>query len=180
MERYIAFLRGINVGGHRKVTMGQLRECLQVLPIQDLQTYIQSGNMVFTAQIDEEGVLEKGIAEAMFNYFGFEVPVLVRTVGKIAQIFKANPFWDTPGFNAKKAYFVLLHQLPEVDHRGHLAQLDEGSEEVILIGDCVYLYCHKGYGTAKINNNTIEQKLNVSATTRNFNTVQRLLEMAQS
>jgi uncharacterized protein (DUF1697 family) len=110
MENYFAFLRGINVGGHRIIPMAQLRQSLKELPLKNVQTYIQSGNIIFKANEQQENLLTATISKQINEDFSFEVPVLVKSGKDLLQVFNANPYVSRKDFDLKNCYFTLLQE----------------------------------------------------------------------
>ena len=175
METYIALLRGINVSGQKKIPMAELRELLNRLEFKNVQTYIQSGNVVFQLKKTDNNVLSKKISEAIQKHFDFLVPVLVITHAELKSIFNNCPF---PQEKKEKSYFTLLTNEPNKDVISALHDLNYPEEEIILTNKCVYFFSEKSYGKVKYNNNLIERKLKVAATSRNYNTMKKLLELS--
>lgn len=91
-EKYIAFLRGINVGGHKKVPMAELKKMLTGMGCKNVVTLLNSGNVIFDTETVTEPSLEKRISEELEKTFGFPVPVLIRTAKAIQQLFDTDPF----------------------------------------------------------------------------------------
>lgn len=176
-KTFIALLRGINVGGQKKIKMAELRETLTRTGLENVQTYIQSGNVIFESSEGNLKGLENSIRETILKDFGFEVPTLVISGNEIKEILEANPFAEKEEEN--KLYYVLLKKAPEKDLVAQFEEVNYPNEDFQVTEKCVYLMCKKGYGNAKLNNNLIEQKLKVEATTRNHKTMQKLLEMTQ-
>ena len=176
MNSYIALLKGINVGGHKKVPMAELRELLTKTGFIDVRTYIQSGNVFF--QSSEEIVLkiEEQIKEAILSYFGFEVSVLIRTRSDLQRIFDACPFTEEKKI---KSYFTMLHDTPEEELVKIASEKVYEGEEYKIIKDCIYFFCKKGYGQAKFNMNFFERKLKTTGTARNYNTMAKLLSLSE-
>lgn len=177
MKTYIALLRGINVSGQKKIKMADLKQALENSGLQNVKTYIQSGNIVFDSEITETDLLQDKIYSAVLNDFTFEVPVLVKTSNQMEQILVANPFADEVETN--RLYFVLLKKSPEQSLVDEFNELNFVNEDFNITKACVYLCCKKGYGNAKLNNNLLERKLKVQATTRNLRTMQKLVEMTK-
>ncbi|MER3375449.1 MAG: DUF1697 domain-containing protein [Allomuricauda sp.] len=177
MKTFIALLRGINVSGQKKIKMAELRETLTQNGLENVQTYIQSGNIIFDSEVLETSTLEHTIHKAIAQDFGFEVPTLVVSGSAIQKVLEDNPFANKAEEN--RLYYVLLKQAPEKDVVAQFEELSFTNEDFHVTEKCVYLMCKKGYGNAKLNNNLIERKLKVEATTRNQKTMQKLLEMAQ-
>ncbi|MBT8253213.1 MAG: DUF1697 domain-containing protein [Flavobacteriaceae bacterium] len=174
MKTFIALLRGINVGGHKKVPMAELREILAARGLQHVQTYIQSGNVVF--QSEKSTVqLESDIHEAIKEHFRFDVPVLVRTHQNLKDILDNCPFEKE---KKEKSYFTLLQSPPEASRMAEVAMLEYPGEEFVVTPECIYYFSAVGFGKAKFNWKGVERKLNVSMTARNFRTVQKLLSLS--
>tara|TARA_R110002167_G_scaffold24608_10_gene86282 strand:+ start:185 stop:733 length:549 start_codon:yes stop_codon:yes gene_type:complete len=179
MITFIALLRGINVSGQKKIKMTDLGSVLRQLGLQEVVTYIQSGNVVFkTSEVDPKKLAVK-IHNALEANFGFDIHVVVRTKTELERILVQSPYKDPKAIEANKIYYVLLHEEPD----GELIQDFVGetfiNEQFVITKDCVYLACSNGYGKAKLNNNLIERKLKVAATTRNHRTLTKLLELAE-
>lgn len=157
--------------------MADLRTLLEDLHFKEVQTYIQSGNVVFKTDMDQEADIEDKIKVGIHGAFGFDVPVLVRTKKDIERIIAANPFRSQEILNGNMMYYVLLKRLPKKELINSLENIPYENEKCKVIDDCAYLVCFKGAGKAKLNNNIIENKLQVPATTRNHRTMLKLLEM---
>jgi uncharacterized protein (DUF1697 family) len=178
MQTYIALLRGINVSGQKKVKMADLRNLLETIPFQHVQTYIQSGNILFEHEQTAAANLEEKIASTIREKYGFEVSVLVKTPEELNQILENNPFLQDPGKDPNRMYFTLLSEVPAPERIEKLKTFDYHPEEYVLDGTTVYFFSPHGYGRARMNNNFFENQLKVSATTRNLKTMQKLVEMA--
>ncbi|WP_353779077.1 DUF1697 domain-containing protein [Winogradskyella sp. 3972H.M.0a.05] len=175
MNTYIALLKGINVGGHRKVPMAELRELLAKVGFKDVRTYIQSGNVVLKSSEKSNEAIEDSIQKAIAKHFGFEVFVMIKTRNDLKRIFDNCPFSEE---KKKSSYFTILHSSPSEDMIAEASQKIYENEEYTIIDDCIYYYCEKGYAKAKFNMNYFERKLNTTGTTRNYNTMVKLIEMS--
>ncbi|MCJ7465632.1 MAG: DUF1697 domain-containing protein [Maribacter sp.] len=180
MTTYIALLRGINVGGQKKVLMMELRTVLGKFDFKDVQTYIQSGNIVFGSPETKTAILEDKIKAAIFQGFGIQVPVLVKSGKELEEIFDGNPYTDHDDIKDNKIYFVILKEKASATNTQGLEKESYENEKFVVTENCVYLACARGYGNAKLNNNLLERKLKVEATTRNYRTLQKLIEMAKN
>ena len=172
MNKYIILLRGINVSGKNKLPMQDLRELLDGLGYLNVQTYIQSGNIILDTHEKKAEVIIK-IHEAILNRFGYDVPVIIKTVSEVRKVITEYPF---PIENPKIVAFVFLNQKTtetEIDIKGIL------EDEYHIDNDMVYIYCPTGFGKTKLSNNLFERKLKVTATTRNYNTTMKLLELSK-
>lgn len=177
MQTYIALLRGINVGGQKKIKMVELRSTLEKLELKEVRTYIQSGNIVFASDKTNKNTIAELIHSVIKTDFGFSVPTLVVTAREIEEILDKNPFSEE---EAAQLYFVLLKNVPNQDLVEEFNAIKFENEEFHISDRCVYLNCKTAYGKAKLGNNLIERKLKVEATTRNLRTMKKLVEMAKS
>lgn len=175
MNTYIALLRGINVSGQKKIKMAELRSVLENMGLKNVQTYIQSGNIVFDHNDTDTKALEIRVHDEIEKQFGFDVPVLILESRDVDRILNESPFEDD-GDN--KLYYVLLKNAPTEDLKSAFNNLQFDQEDFHITDTCVYLFCRNGYGNAKLNNNLIERKLKVEATTRNLKTMLKLLELS--
>jgi uncharacterized protein (DUF1697 family) len=180
MTTYIALLRGINVGGQKKMLMKELRSVLAKFDFKDVRTYIQSGNIIFDSPESNTDILEYKIKSAIFQGFGIQVPVLVKSGKELEEIYDRNPFTDQNDIKDNNIYFVILKEKASPTHIQGLEKESYVNERFVVTENCVYLACGKGYGNAKLNNNLLERKLKVEATTRNYRTLQKLIEMAKN
>jgi uncharacterized protein (DUF1697 family) len=175
METYVAILRGINVSGQKMIKMDDLKKHLKELPFKNIRTYIQSGNIIFEHVKAEHAGLAEQIENKITQKFGFQVPVIVRSCADLNQIINNNPFKE----DTEKLYVIFLSELPQPKNIEKLMKIEKTTEQFYLFEDVIYLLCPAGYGKSKLNNNFFEQKLKVTATTRNWNTVIKLTEMSQ-
>lgn len=178
MTTYIALLRGINVSGQKKIKMAELREHLAELSYQHIQTYIQSGNILFEREETSTATIEEEIQEKIEEKYGFDVPTMVKTKEDFEHVVSHHPFIRQRNEDPKYVHVTFLAEEPDPEHVTVLRAGEYASEEYELDGNYFYLFAPDGYGRAKLNNNFIERKLKVRATTRNWKTVNKLLEMA--
>ncbi|MBS1589213.1 MAG: DUF1697 domain-containing protein [Bacteroidetes bacterium] len=179
MELFIALLRGVNVNGKNKLNMQVLRQSLEQAGYNEVQTYIQSGNILFKSAEINVDYLQKALQKLIFSQFKFSVPVIVLTNEQLSKILIENPFLSDLSVNVKGLYYCLLQQYPQNSSQC-LKNIPESKDNFIITGKTVYLLVQNGYGNTKLNNNFFEKKLNVTATTRNHQTLQKLLEMSQN
>ncbi|MGX1928518.1 DUF1697 domain-containing protein [Flagellimonas sp. 2504JD4-2] len=177
MKSFIAFLRGINVSGQKKIKMVELKQVLEDGGLQNVVTYIQSGNLVFESDETDIGKLEITINKTILDAFGFDVPILVLTLDELEQILESNPYADEP--DTKSLYYVMLKTKPNSDLVGAFSQVKFENEDFTITDNCVYLRCKAGYGKAKLSNNLIERKLKVEATARNLRTMLKMVDLAK-
>lgn len=170
---YIAILRGINVSGSKKLPMAELRSLLSKLSFSDVQTYIQSGNVVFQSDEKDQIKLGNQIAEAIKKQYDYDVPVLVKTIAEWKIAIANNPF--TAEDIAKQA-ITFLATKPAIA----TFEIDSKEDRFEIINTEVYLYCPNGFGRSKLTNNLFERKLKTQATTRNYKTIYKLLDLAEA
>lgn len=181
MAKYISILRGINVGTGRKVPMADLKKLCENMGLQNLQTYIQSGNVVFELpQPESVSELETRLQKAFTQAFGFDIPVLIRSDKEWAGSIAKNPFWNDPNADINLLHMTLLKEIPAVAKIEAILQLDFSPDQFQIVGNNVFIYCANGYGKTKITNDFFEKKLGVEASTRNWKTVMKLHEMINS
>jgi uncharacterized protein (DUF1697 family) len=173
---FIALLRGINVGGHRKVAMGKLCELCTEAGLGDVRSYVNSGNLVFTATGNAEA-LEKRIEAAIAEHYGFDVDVMVRSARDWFGYVRGNPFTElSEKFPAKVMLSVPKRKLG-ADAVDILRRKAVGEEQVERVGDVIWLYFADGAGRSKL---AVAAPGPVPVTTRNWRTVLKLEEMAKS
>jgi len=175
---YISMLRGINVGGHNLVPMERLRALLEACGFHSVQTYIQSGNVVFQAPRNEPVALSRKIEAAVLREFGFPVSVITRTPQDLGRVLQSNPFVKEVKSAPAKVHVAFLADIPPADAAKKLRGMATTAERVCCSGREVYLYFENGMGKAKLTGSVIERVLGLKATARNWNTVSKLNEMA--
>ncbi|TRX50021.1 DUF1697 domain-containing protein [Fulvivirga sp. M361] len=174
---YIALLRGINVSGQKIIKMAELKLNFEKWGFKKVKTYIQSGNIIFNATDNDPNQLAVMIAEKILDTYGFDVSVVVKSPSDLAKIIHENPFANDADKETHRVYFTLLAQPPSEGNIQKLSEYDFSPEQYILQGTVIYFYSPKAYGKAKMNNNFFENKLKVAATTRNFKTLNKLIDM---
>src|SRR5690606_14104314 len=133
--------RGINVSGQKKVPMAELRKVLTNSGFENVQTYIQSGNVIFKSSEENLQKLEQIISQAIKSCFGFEVPVLVVKPSSLEQIFNDCPFSKE---TKESSYFILLYNAPDKIFMEEASKLSYGNEEIFITNSCVYLHSSIG------------------------------------
>ncbi len=172
MRKIIILLRGINVSGKNKLPMAELRELLNILGFQNVQTYIQSGNIILDSEETKSNVRQK-IKEGIKDKFDYDVPVIIKTVSEIKKAVNNYPF---PKENEKVVAFGFLNKKPESKEIEIKKSLND---QYKIDNDMIYFYCPDGFGKSKLTNNLFERKLKVTATTRNLRTTLKLIELAE-
>ncbi|MBX2930573.1 MAG: DUF1697 domain-containing protein [Chitinophagaceae bacterium] len=178
MKTYISILRGINVGGHKIIKMLALKEMYEKLTFKNVQTYIQSGNVIFSSKENNINNLGEKISLAIKKEFGFEVPVIVLTVETLQKIIQQNPFINDKQKNVASVYIAFLAENPFTLNQAIFVDYLQANEAIALTQNAAYFYSPKEISNSKLTNNLIEKKLKVRATTRNLNTTYELLKIA--
>jgi uncharacterized protein (DUF1697 family) len=180
MTVYIALLRGINVSGQKIIKMEHLRAVFEEMRFEQIRTYIQSGNVVFEADEQDTSLLEKKIEQKIEQVYSFQVPVIVRTSRELELVVEQTPF-DTAELTAnEKIYVSFLSQEPSAEAVQVLKTFESDTDDFQVHGREVYILIRAGYGESLFSNNFLEKKLKVSATTRNWAIVNKLISMAAS
>lgn len=178
MKTYIALLRGINVSGQKIIKMELLRKFLGELGFHNIRTYIQSGNIIFESSVSDTKILEKQIADLIEKHFGFVVPVFIVTPEELLVVIDKNPYVKENQTDAKQPYVTFLSETPKEENLKVFKTIDFGSEKFTSIGKTLYLWYETSSGTSKLSNITIENKLKLKSTARNWKTVLKLYELA--
>jgi uncharacterized protein (DUF1697 family) len=172
---YVALIRGINVG-KTQLTMDRLRKLCAACGFEDVQTYIQSGNVVFSSG-DEPTECDTALAARLQRELGKPVSVIIRSARELARVAAKNPFLAKKGVETPRLHVAFLAERPNAERMKALAAVDWGRDRFHHSARELYLYCPDGFGRSKLAT-TFERMLGVGATVRNWNTVSKLLEMA--
>ena len=178
MNRFVAILRGINVSEKNRVKMAGLKAVLTEGGFQHVETYIQSGNLAIETREKNQEEIAVSITRIIEEEFGHQVPVIVLNKDELEGIFTGNPFIQTCGLDESKLYVTFLEKEPEADKVQAVTDFRSSPDEIIKGPRAFYLHCPAGYSRTKVNNNFFERKLNMIATTRNWKTLKKLIEMA--
>ncbi|MBS4198133.1 DUF1697 domain-containing protein [Bacillus sp. FJAT-49732] len=182
MTIYIALLRGINVGGHNKIKMADLRSSLEQLGLQNIKTYIQSGNILFESSEPEE-TLQKKIHNKIEEGYGINSSVIIRTAEELQQIVSQCPFSDQMISEASTSskgeclHVALLPKAPSKFNSDKLLTYTHEKELCVINGRDVYLLFYDSIRNSKLANNL--KKLEVPATVRNWKTLTKLSLMVE-
>ncbi|MFH1119062.1 MAG: DUF1697 domain-containing protein [Bacteroidota bacterium] len=177
MQTFIALLRGINVSGKNLIKMAPLAEALTRAGLLNIRTYIQSGNIVFESDTEDKAVPGQLIAEKIRKEFGLSVPVRVLKQTDLRRIRDDNPFIGLHGLPEDKLHLTLLAGAPDPALVQRIAEGEYLPDEYTIKGEAIYLHCPDGYGRTKLTNTFFENRLKVSATTRNWATIVKLCSM---
>lgn len=179
MRTYIALLRGINVSGQKIIKMEVLRHVLGELDFSNISTYIQSGNIIFKSSETSQNKLETQIAAKIKEHFNFDVPVVIVTPDDLNQVVRQNPYSDRELADPAQPYVAFLSEEPKAENVAVLKAFDLGKDEFKIIGKSIYLLYANSAGNTKLTNAAIENKLKVKATSRNWKTIHKLIELSK-
>jgi uncharacterized protein (DUF1697 family) len=177
MKTFIALFRGINVGGNNKLPMKELIAVLDGLGLEDIRTYIQSGNVVFRGKPVDSKNLAAKISAAIGKSHGFEPRVLLLDATKLENIIKKNPFPEAE-FAGNTLHVNFLAEPPPAPNFDGIEKIRAASERYVLNGDVFYLHAPDGIGRSRLATN-MERLLGVTMTGRNWNTVCKLEELTK-
>jgi len=176
MTRFACMLRAVNVGGQRKLKMTELQKMCVSLGCTDVETYLQSGNVVVSSKLSP-GKLGASLSERIGMEFGYrDVEVMVWTAAELSALIRANPFMAR-GCEPAKLHVTFLGKDVPVSAVQPIGSGGYLPDEFAPGTKAVYVHCPAGYGRTKLNNGFFERKLGVSATTRNWQTVNNLYEL---
>jgi len=179
MRVWVALLRGVNVGGARKIRMAELRDVCSSLGFGSVATYIQSGNVVFRAQDEDPAAVGRRVADAIERSFGFDVATMVRDVPELAAVVEGNPFLVEGVDDTSRLHVTFLSETPPESVHREFGSYRVGGDELRLMGREAYLHCPGGMGRSKLTPAFMERRFGTASTTRNWRTVTTLLEMAR-
>ncbi|MDF1546862.1 MAG: DUF1697 domain-containing protein [Bacteroidales bacterium] len=174
MEKYLALLRGINVSGKNLIKMYELRELLKSNEFVEVQTYIQSGNIIFKHKKVSNSTLEIKINNLIRDFFQLQVPVIVKLHNELISAISSNPFPEVVEKDFNKLLLVFLKETPTAQNIKSLSAMSFTEEKFVIKENLIYLFFKNGSGKSKMNNNFLESKLKVQSTSRNWNTILKL------
>ena len=175
----IALLRGINVGGKNRLPMKELAAMFIDAGCLDVRTYIQSGNVLFRGEPALIEEIPGFVSTAILNRFGYTVPIITRTAQEFGGVVRANPFVET-GADVDKLHVVFLSDRPDTASAESLDPNRSPGDEFVAVGREVYLHCPDGFARTRLTNSYFDSRLSTTSTTRNWKTVVKLLELADS
>ena len=174
---FIALLRGINVGGHNKIPMPELRSACAELGWGDVQTYIQSGNLVFTAGAAPPA-LEAELERAIERRFGLSISVVVRAATDWPAYVKSNPFPDASEKEPNAVMLALSKSPPKADAEVRLQERAVLGERIVRVGDTLWIHFGDGMARTKLSPALLDRLAGSPVTMRNWRTVLKLGELA--
>jgi len=181
MQTFVAILRGINVGGKRKILMADLKKMFNQMGFENVVTYIQSGNVVFNADAGiQADKLSKPLENEIEKSFNYDVPVIVRTAAEVEKVIANNPFLEMANGDIERLYVTFLSEIPSKENLEIINKIKFDQDTFEIVGRDVYGYCAGKYHKSKITNQFFEGKLKVKATSRNWKTVLKLKELSRN
>lgn len=177
MNKKVVFLRGINVSGQKKILMKDLQSLLETGGFSEVVTYIQSGNLVVNS-VHSLKETESLIHQIIKDHYSFDVHVLTLQPDYLKQVLADCPFPEENLKEGDRLYFTFLSDLPSEERIIKLDSFKSDADEIRLSGKVVYIYIRGSYGNTLFSNNFIESKLKVSATTRNLETVKKMIALS--
>ncbi|XVV00828.1 DUF1697 domain-containing protein [Actinosynnema sp. CA-248983] len=176
MTRFVALLRAVNIGGGSSMAMAELRQVFADNGFHDVQTYIQSGNVVFGADIDDEAEVVARIRRGIADKWDKDVPVLVRDQAQLDSVVAANPYLAVED-DFTKLHVTFLDIAPGEDKVAALTPPAGETGTLTVVGREVFLHVPGGYGRTKLQNAFVERKTGAVATTRNWKSVLKLRDL---
>jgi uncharacterized protein (DUF1697 family) len=177
MPIYVSMLRGINVGGNKRIKMDQLRSSLEALGLEQVKTYIQSGNVVYKAAKTAPATLSQKIEANIVKTFGFEAAVITRTAEQMKKLIADNPFLKQANIDPEKLHVAFLSKAPEAAAVRKLAGLTLAPDQSTCMGEEVYLCFPNGVSGSSLWKHPLDRVLSVEATMRNWKTVTAIHQM---
>jgi uncharacterized protein (DUF1697 family) len=178
MARHIVLLRGINIGSRNRIAMPELREALESAGFDDVQTYVQSGNVVLSSGKPAAEVAQ-ACEQQIEKSFGLDIDVITRTRSQLAKVVERNPLADV-ATDPKRYQVSFLSAKPSADVVRKLEEVAAEQERVVLAGREIYAWHPEGIGRSRLWTLLAGRGLGVTATARNWTTVTKLLELAGS
>ena len=177
MLRFVALLRSVNVAGHGRVAMNELRASFEGLGFTDVTTYIQTGNVLFTTASKNEKSMAAAIEQRLAEDFGDSPAVLVRSAADFRRVGSSSPYAKA-GADPARHHVTFLATAPTKAALTALTLPPSGRDELVVDGREVYVHTPDGYANTKYTGTFLERRLGVVSTTRNWNTVTKLTELA--
>ena len=180
MPVIISMLRGVNVGGHNKIKMDALRALYASLKLREPQTLVHSGNVVFKTEEKDLARLSTRIQDAIERSAGFRPDVILRTVSELRSAIAKSPFAKRRDIDPSKLLVTFLAGIPTPEARKKALAIEAGPDELHIVGRELYIYFPDGLARPKLTWPHLERALKLSGTGRNWNTVTKLLEIAEN
>jgi uncharacterized protein (DUF1697 family) len=181
MTKYVAFLRGINVGGKKLIRMEDLRRVFESLRFKNVRTFIQSGNVIFESSESNRAALTKKIEKNILKAFSHDVTVVLTTADELQAILKLNPFKKIKAGADVMLFVAFMAAEPESKTKLPLRSSTENLDVLAITNCAAFILCYrKPNGMFSFPNNFLEKYFGVAATTRNWNTINRIVALTES
>ena len=178
MARYVALLRSVNIAGHGRLAMNELRASFDALGYSGVTTYIQTGNVLFSTATKSEAAIATAIEQRLAEDFGDAPAVLIRSVPDLLRVGSASPYAKA-GANPARHHVTFLATRPSKAALAAFALPPSGRDELVVDGKEIYVHTPDGYAQTKYTGTFLERRLGVVSTTRNWNTVTKLCSLAE-
>ncbi|ATL48646.1 hypothetical protein COR50_16570 [Chitinophaga caeni] len=175
MSRIVAFLRAINVGG-RNIKMAELKTIFETLPVQQVQTYIQSGNVMFDIAASKKKNFHTKIENLLEEQLGYPVITILKDLAQMQHIIEQNPFPDRNP-DTHQLYVMMLAQIPNAKQREAIAAISSEVDTYVFLDDILYIRCERNKDKSLFTNMLVEKILKIDGTTRNWNTVMKIASL---
>ncbi|MDO5665819.1 MAG: DUF1697 domain-containing protein [Bacteroidia bacterium] len=175
MNTFIVLLRGVTPSGKNRVPMAQLRQALSDNGFLNVQTWIQSGNVILDSDLSVKEVATK-VSKLIKENIGADLKIIVKTPAEIKTVLDENPFGE--GYDISRVFFTLFNDIPDENLVKNLQEQDFGNDKFVITSNAIYLFIPGSAAETKLNNNFLERKLKIDATTRNFNTLSKMIELS--
>jgi uncharacterized protein (DUF1697 family) len=179
MPVIISMLRGVNLASHRRIKMDDLRAVYETLKLRDVETYVQSGNVVFSTVERDLARLVERLEKGIERRFGFHSDVIVRTTAEMRAVIARNPFADRRDLEPSRLLVTFLAADPGDDARRRVGEIKVHPEELHIERRELYIHFPNGMGRSKLPSSAIDRALGTSGTARNWNSVTKLLALAE-
>jgi uncharacterized protein (DUF1697 family) len=179
MPVIIAMLRGVNLGPHRRIKMADLCAVCESLRFRDIQTYVQSGNVIFRTDERDLSIVTKRMEKAIEKRFGFQSDTILRTATEMRAVVAKNPFAKRRGIDPKRLLVTFLAADPGEEARDLVRKMKTDPEELRIDGRELFIYYPNGMARPKISWPALEKILRTSGTGRNWNSVTNMLQIAE-
>jgi uncharacterized protein (DUF1697 family) len=177
MTVFVSMLRAVNVGGHGRLTMAALKQAYLALGLDDVQTLLQSGNVLFRSNLRNRDALAKRIVQEIERRFDLKIDVVLRTLAEVKMIVERGP--SSAKLDPSKLHVMFLSGVPDASRQATLVEEHKGPEMIEPRGPEIYLYYPDGMGRSKLSTALIEHKLDTFGTARNWNTLRKLIEAGE-
>lgn len=179
MPVVISLLRAVNVGGAGKIPMAELRELFESLKLQDVRTFIQTGNVIFRTPEKDLAKLARKLEAAIEKRFAFRTSVILRTPEDLRDLLSRNPFQKREGISPSKLLVVFLESQPDAECCGKLEAIPMDPEELAVSGRELFIYYPNGMARPSFSQSVFDRALKIPGTGRNWNTVNKLLALGE-